>query len=461
MRRLRQESGFTIVEVMVSTAILLTGVLGTLAMMNTANQRTRTASDRQTATGLARDLLEAVRSLNYRKVEPGAIVTTLQSASALRGNGSSSDWEITRGRTTYDVRVDVCSLDDPADGRGPRTNGTFCSDAVSAGTTDGSPADYKRVTTTVSWSGGSGRGSVRQSALVTSRGGGDAPAVSGLTMRSPTSAPITSTSVTSASFDVTTSVDAESVVWFIDDVQRGVASGSGTDFSFQWSLPDLDGAYEVTAQGYDDSAIAGEARSLTIVLNRYIPAEPTGFNAGRNGGVVEAEWLANPERDIVGYRVYRRLGWGSTVLACSTTTETSCIDPNPPNSFGNTLRYWVEALDRSPTGAIREGSGSTSVNVNISNDPPNAPQDLEIGLDSLDRVVLTWDMPWPRDPDGDSIEYLRIYRGGTTVGDRYDKTGTGSSESYVDDDPVPGSEYWITAVDEHMHESVLVGPVSL
>jgi hypothetical protein len=304
---------------------------------------------------------------------------------------------------------------------------------------------------------------VKQSTLVTSRGGTDAPAVTTLTLTSPVSAPITSTSTTSASFALETSVEPDSVVWLVDGIQEGVATGSDTEFSFQWTLPSLDGAYEVKAQAFDIAAVSGETKSLTVVLNRYSPAAPTGFNAGRNGTVVEAEWAANRERDIIGYRVYRRLGSASATLACSTTTETSCIDANPPNRTSTTLSYWVVALDRSPLGATREGASSPAINVNLGNNSPNAPTDLVITTDEMGRVVLSWALPSPGDPDsGDEIQSFRIYRGGTTVGDRYDRTGSGTSTTFVDEEPLDATtQYWITAVDSHLHESALVGPVAL
>lgn len=463
--RIREQAGFTIVEVMVATAILLTGVLGTLAMMDTANKRTRTADDRQQATALARDLLEAVRGLPYRQLRDGStIAAELQDEASLTGNASTSDWKIERGGTSYAVEVEVCSLDDPGDGTGSHAAGGFCADTAAAGSADGSPADYKRVTVAAAWSGGSGAGRVEQSSLIASRGGGDAPAVASIVMTSPTATPITSTATTSASFDVKTSVEPESVVWLVDGVQKGVASGYGTAFKFNWTLPALDGTYKVEARAFDTSALSGESKSLDIVLNRYTPSAPTGFNAGRNGSVVEAEWAANAERDIVGYRVYRREGsTGSATLACSTETETSCIDPAPPARSTTALRYWVVALDRSPTGADREGAASGTVDVNLPNNPPNAPLGLtlELGLDG--RLALSWTLPVPGDPDkGDAIAFFRIYRGGTTVGDRYDRTGSGTSVSWADDEPGAGTDaYWITAVDTHLQESALVGPVQL
>ena len=465
MARLRQEAGFTIVEVMVATAILLAGVLGTLAMMDTAQKRTRTANDRQTATSLARDVLEAVRGVSYREVvDNSALIARLQAESGLTGNGSVSAWKITREETAYSVSVDVCTLDDPADGSGSRTAGGYCSDVGAAGTEDGNPADYKRVTVVVSWDSGSGSGRVEQASLVTSRGGGDAPAISSLVMTSPTATPITSTAVTSASFTLETSVEPDSVVWLVDGVQEGVATGTETEYNFQWTLPSLDGAYEVKAQAFDEAAVSGETKSLTIVLNRYSPSAPTGFNAGRNGAVVEAEWAANAERDITGYRVYRRVGTtGSGTLACSTTTETSCIDASPPNNSGSTVQYWVVALDRSPAGAVREGAASTAINVNVPNTAPNAPTGLTLTPDADGRLVLSWTPASPGDRDsGDSVAFYRIYRGGTTVGDRYDRTGSGADSSYIDTEPgTGGASYWVTAVDTHLHESALAGPIGL
>lgn len=465
MDRLTDQRGFTIVEAMVAAALLLIGVLGTLAMMDTANKKTRTASDRQGATALARDLVEAVRALPYRQVEPGStLLTRLQAADGLAGNGSVTDWRIERNGTPYGVKLDVCALDDPADGLGARDAGGFCSDVLPAGTEDGSPADYKRVTATVSWSGGNGGGRVVQSTFVTSRGNRDAPAVTVLKLTSPAVTPITSAAVTSASFGVTTSDDADSVVWMVDGVQRGVAAGSGTNFSFVWSLPSLDGTYEIKAQAFDDSAMSGEPRSLTIALNRFPPTAPTGFNAGRNGSVVEAEWKANPEGDIIGYRVYRRQGaTGTVTLACETERATECIDPNPPTGTSGTLDYWVVALDRDPANASlkREGPASARIDVNKPNSAPNAPTGLSLEVDGSGRIVLSWSLPEPGDPDpGDSIAFFRIYRGGVSVGDRYDRTGSGAATSWVDSDPGDGShEYWITAVDTRLRESVLVGPV--
>ena len=55
------QRGFTIVEVMVAMAILLVGLLGTVAMIDGANATTASTRGREGATNLARELVEASR----------------------------------------------------------------------------------------------------------------------------------------------------------------------------------------------------------------------------------------------------------------------------------------------------------------------------------------------------------------------------------------------------------------
>ena len=63
----------------------------------------------------------------------------------------------------------------------------------------------------------------------------------------------------------------------------------------------------------------------------------------------------------------------------------------------------------------------------------------------------------------DGADSYRIYRDGFTIGDRYGRIDAEEGE-FEFDDPDPGIEphqYWITAVDAFLQESLLVGPVSL
>src|SRR5688500_556021 len=117
MRRLTHERGFTIVEMMFAVVVLLVGGLGTVAMLDTANQRSRAAEDRQNATALTRQVVEAAKAISYRDVAPASIVSRLQEDQALAGV-SADPWRIERENTTFTVAVEVCWLDEPADGLG-------------------------------------------------------------------------------------------------------------------------------------------------------------------------------------------------------------------------------------------------------------------------------------------------------------------------------------------------------
>ena len=464
MFELREQRGFTIVEVMVAVAVLMTGVLGTLAMLDTANKRGRGAADRQKATSLARDIVERAKGLPYAQVEPDSIVARLREDPDLAGS-SASPWQITRDGTAFTVQAEVCWVDEPADGLGPR-GPNFCSGSGGGGGNDSNPVDFKRITITTSWNTTAGAGHSRHSTLISSRGGdGDAPALEPPRLVSPAASPITSPATTTASFAVTTLADAASVVWSVDGNQQGTAGGTGRNWTFSWQLPPYDGTYDVSAQSFGASGSASEPRSTTVIVNRYAPLQPTGFNAGRNGTVVEAEWAANKELDVIGYKLYRSENGGPAQLACPLTAETWCIDTAPPQQNGQsvqgTLAYWVVAVDRDPTDADRDGARSAQIEVNIANRPPNPPGNLRVNKDGNGNTDLTWVAPGTDDPDtGDRIHSYRIYRDGTAVSNRHNRVD--GTETYVRD-PRTWDEvhtYWITAVDTHMQESATVGPVS-
>lgn len=457
MSRLGEEHGFTIVEVMVAVVILLTGILGTLAMLDTANRRTRTADDRQKATSVAREVVEAAKSMPYRDVAPGTIVTRLRADASIAGT-SASPWRIEREGTAFTVQADVCWVDEPADRLGSRAGGGFCEGSGTGGTIDSNPIDFKRVTVTVSWGNGSGKGSVRQSTLISGRGGEDAPAVESVRLINPLESPITSSAMTSAQFAVATASNATAVVWSVDGTQQGSASGSGRNWTLIWQLPP-DGTYDVAAQTIESTGRLGEPRSMTVVLNRFLPAAPEGFRAGRNGDHVEAEWSASPERDVVGYRVYRQ-GSGSATLACESVTETSCVDTAAPAATGGVLDYWIVAVERMGS-TEREGEASPRADVNGHNRPPNAPSALTLSKDAQGHTVLHWTAPAAPDPDaGDHIASYRIYRDGTDVTHRLAIVG-GTETTLVDDSGSGAThQYWVTSVDTHLSESAPLGPVT-
>jgi fibronectin type 3 domain-containing protein len=197
-----------------------------------------------------------------------------------------------------------------------------------------------------------------------------------------------------------------------------------------------------------------------MTLNRSIPRKPTGVNAGRNNQVVEIAWQANPEHDILGYQVYRRLtSGGAATLVCPLTQQTSCQDQSPPNQA--TLYYYVVALDRDTTGSQRLGALGAEATVTQTDQPPFRPTNL-LASTSNGTTILRWTAASPVDPDnGDTLGFYRIYRDGSAYANRYDRTGTGADLTYTDTQTggVPHT-YYITAVDSQLAESPLLGPVT-
>lgn len=462
MKRIKRQAGFTIVETMVAASILMIGALGTLVMLDAVSKRSRTAANRQTGVGLVRDIVEAARQLPFRQVASGTIVSRLQQNANLRGNGSTTKWQIKRGNATFTVKATVCGVDDPSDGSGSHAAGGFCPTGGATGMTDANPLDFKLVTATATWSEGKSTKSVEEHVLMTS-GGKDRPGVESLTLTSPASPEITTQAITSASFRATTTITANALVWSIDGSQQGSAAGDGRTWNFSWALPRVDGTYEVSAQAYDASGVSGTSRSVTITLNRYAPSAPEDFFAGRNGSVVEVEWVPTAERDVIGYRVYRQAAGGPVELACPLTDPeaSECVDPNPPAETSQALRYWAVGVDRDPAGAEREGASSTPLNVNVKRPTaPDAPTDFAVTEDEEGNITLTWT------PSLSGAFGYRIYRDGYAIGDRYGYVDTEdpADAEYEFDDPDPGidpHQYWITAVDSVLQESVLVGPVTL
>ncbi|HEX2124976.1 MAG TPA: prepilin-type N-terminal cleavage/methylation domain-containing protein, partial [Thermoleophilaceae bacterium] len=61
----RTSDGFTLIEVVVAIALILVGVLGTVALLDRANAQTSEAKARQTANALIRDIIETSQGVQY------------------------------------------------------------------------------------------------------------------------------------------------------------------------------------------------------------------------------------------------------------------------------------------------------------------------------------------------------------------------------------------------------------
>jgi prepilin-type N-terminal cleavage/methylation domain-containing protein len=468
----RGERGFTLVEVAVATLILLVGILATAAMLNASSRANSTNRQRDAATNIARELIESARAIPYDRVSEPGVNAFLQAVPGLE-DSPGGGYTLVRNNVSYTIDIDVCIMDDAKDGGGPRsTSETFCATSVAAGTTDKNPEDYKRVTTTVTWTREGVDRQVQQTGIINNPGSASGPAIRSI-------APVGGTTVvsplaTQVVVDVTTSSAPAAINWLLDgSVQQPPPTQQGTsglNWRFTWNIGGtetgtLDGPYILSAEAFNQYGVSGPGRQETVILNRRKPFKPRRVTGGRTiFNTVEIEWDANSERDIIGYEVRRLDATGPTVVCALVDQglETSCTDPTPPGT--DPLIYKVYAYDRDTAGVPREGDESDPRIVLAGNQPPNVPTDLIATRNADDSVTLTWSRPSPEDPDGptDGVDFYRIYRDGTALSNRVDRWFDDRPSVTWQDTDTNGlqHQYWVTAVDEQHMESTFLGPVT-
>src|SRR4051794_1272529 len=106
----RDETGFTLVEVLVAIVLLTVGVLGTMSLADTANGRTSDTKGREGASSLARDLIESTRTVAFNDVNNTDLPAQLQANTGLADGDSAAGWQITRRNFTYTVTLSSCTV---------------------------------------------------------------------------------------------------------------------------------------------------------------------------------------------------------------------------------------------------------------------------------------------------------------------------------------------------------------
>lgn len=390
--RLAESEGFTLVETIVATVVLVVGLLGAFLMLNVAAATSAATRARAGGTNLARELTEDSRAIPWSQIDPSTIVSQLQQYPGLANTSGGSTWQISRSGFAYTVTASACYVDDPKDGYGDHSGGGFCADStVPTGTTltDPTPIDLKRVTVNVSWTVQNHTHTVSEVASLTSAGQALGLQASGLMEYTPnagdTSPKITSTLTTALTFEVTAPPGTTAIVWTVNGAAQAWGSSGPNSNVWQsatpWNISNLsDGTYTIGAAAEDANGIIGPAVTMPVVLIRNIPAAPNvpwyGFNSNliSSGSsspstVAELVWAPNTEANVIGYRIYK----GGSVM-CSTSQATShtfcsgstsvwcaapnsCIDLNPgPTS---NLRYQIAALYYDANNVVQAGPTTT------------------------------------------------------------------------------------------------------
>lgn len=514
-RAVRSESGFTMIEVMIASVVLLVGLLSLLLLVNTANQYTNGNRARQAATNLARDVVENARSLSYTQLTPTGIAAALQplvNGSTLSGSSLTVTRQLDGSPAqafTFTVSFNVCSMDDPSDGTGdhsssPTSGGAWCTDVAASGTTDTEPDDYKRVSVSVTPAAPYSTRTSQETVLVPNNGingpsvtclstsascpGTDQSIATGASPQSPTATPAGIT------FNVTTSTRPADITWKVNGnppTTAMVPSGAsdpyvptGTSSSFTWNTATVpDGIYQISAAARDSNGNVGSAETIQIKLNRQLATPPAWVNAGFNKNIsgVDVQWIPSVDGDIQSYIVYSQVGTNTPTQVCQ-TSGLSCTDLtaptpagppaclNPPQSYTTPNQYWVVGVDTDPSNGQPRVSTiqSNRVDANLCDHPPKKAATLTGTVNANGTITLSWALPAsPVDPDtGDTIGDWRIYRVAKGAafafpGSRYQFIGATDSSgnwvtSYTDQAPDPGGvqqTYCVTSVDRILQEA--------
>lgn len=293
----RAQDGFTLIEVMVASLLLLVGVLGVLTMLNTANLATTTSKAREQGVSLQREVVEVARSVPYDQLVPTGVVGRVQASPDLGDDQPGvPGWQVRRRNVTYTIAVGACSIDDPSDGTGIVDDAMFCppgqvtsattcntllgntgaiqgtAAAASAGVAvgncgidlnlDGQVDNFTRAQLAAAgvdpcamgWCPATSNDAYpddykRVKTLVRwNVGGGTRYALQSTTVPNPGSsaapqttsltsqAGATVTSGTSLSFAATLSRTPAAVTWSVDGTVKGTATGAGTGWSFAWNI---------------------------------------------------------------------------------------------------------------------------------------------------------------------------------------------------------------------------------
>jgi prepilin-type N-terminal cleavage/methylation domain-containing protein len=493
--RLAMDDGFTLIETLVAAAVLVIGLIALYGFLDTTVKASFATRQREQATNVARQVLEDARSIPFAQISPGSIVSQLQAMPGLESKASGG-WLVERGGTKYTIALKECPIDD---GKGPSAEhpedwgvhvnsageNPFCKDAGEkewkAGEfgPDSQPEDLKRITVDVTWTARGRAPDVHEVETVSAAEGRPGLNATGLRLESPNPEPgsprtapvIESPGVTSLTFSVSSPTGTAAMRWSLEGVPQSnpPTLKEGTTWTFSWAIPDpgvSDGTYNLAAQAIDAHGVLGPPVSIPVTLIRNVPIAvrslKAGFNEVQIGGVykrvVELEWVANEERNIVGYRVYRPTEGGEEAACATLSAATSCLDERPPPPNAKNLTYTVYALYRNAKSEVAQGSPATIRLATVAGNPPpkpNAPAELKAEKTESGAVRLTWSAP---PAGGEPVVFYRIYRGSTEYASRYGLTA-GTEREFSDTDATEPHKYWVTAVDSNMTESSPIGPV--
>ena len=515
----RREDGFTIIEVLIASVVLLVGLMGVLGMVTQSDSVSASNRAREQGVALQREIIEAARSIPYDQLAQNSIVGRIKATAGLTDSTMTANgWTYRRRNITYAVAIGTCAVDDPTDGTGAHESAGYCLNGTGSTTpsqcmsylgrsgsiagaatapagspaaadcgidsnfdgavdgladtsgapcsncsgTDTNPNDYKRIVVLVRWNRGLGSRYALQSTTLPNPGLSAAPAITTL---SPASRTMTQGDQL-INFNITLNTPPATVAWYVDGTGKGQGTGSGLNWAFQWDLG-------VVNYG-GPSPTVGEILDVTYVVSAK------GIDQFGQAGTAKASTVivnrrapyppTNPHAGRNDNDAY--LDWGANAERDVEGYRVYRTQPGSDQLVCNLVRitrcrengmpagaqqYFVVAVDRDTAGNLRDGDHSTIVTIPATNAAPTPPPSVIAAKSGL-NTILSWTAA--TDPDaGDSIQFYRIYRDGTDwIDNYYGRTSSSSSLSFTDtatDGDV--HTYWVVAVDQNFTESRPLG----
>lgn len=111
MRWARQQDGFTLVEALVATLVLVVGALGTVSMLSAAGDQTSRTLGEESATGLAREVGEVARHVPFAAVQdPESAADAMAPLVPGSGTPAGGSWPVEREGRAFTVSLDACRV---------------------------------------------------------------------------------------------------------------------------------------------------------------------------------------------------------------------------------------------------------------------------------------------------------------------------------------------------------------
>ncbi len=174
----------------------------------------------------------------------------------------------------------------------------------------------------------------------------------------------------------------------------------GTDKIDQTLYPD-------DANGWNNHTGYGRI-NMRKALEAVFPDIPTNlYITGSVGQSPTLHWDANTEGDLDGYKIYQKVGSGSTILLTSVSTGTTSYTDNGitigNGRFDPIVKYWVSAYDLAGNESAKSNSASTKAGG------VNSRQTPELDLEEIaapEKFTLYPAYPNPFNPETNISFYL-------------------------------------------------------